>query len=472
MKGILICLLSFCCTIAAYCQPLPDSILTKYQSFGTQKEKKEFLADYLQQVLYFDNKGVEKGIELSSWFKKQNDESAADFITLFIGGMLAESGNYTSALNMSFSILSRFERRNDTFGITYSYLSIAYCYGASQNYDQSIAYYKKAIPFALSIGNQKLIAHIYNNMGATYAYMSKADSGLVYAQKSVTLSTQINYDIFLPYSLSSVAENYIANKDYDLALPFLRRAAGYVHKLANDMAMANIDNDFAQAFIGLKQYDSASYYIRQAIKYYSKNDRQPGLLRSYQYLSQCYEETNKPDSANKYFRLAMIEKDSLFSMEKTKLVQSISFTEHLRQQEIENERIRLMEERKHNIEYALIAIGIISFGMLFLLLSRSTIINTKVITFLSILALLFVFEFLNLLLHPLLERVTHHSPFLMLLILVCIAALLIPLHHNLEKWITHKLVEKNKTIRLAKAKKTIEQLERKVHNPNESSTNI
>jgi hypothetical protein len=48
---------------------------------------------------------------------------------------------------------------------------------------------------------------------------------------------------------------------------------------------------------------------------------------------------------------------------------------------------------------------------------------------------------------------------MMLGIMVCIAALLIPLHHKLEHWITHKLVEKNKRIRLAAAKKTIEQLE-------------
>jgi hypothetical protein len=47
----------------------------------------------------------------------------------------------------------------------------------------------------------------------------------------------------------------------------------------------------------------------------------------------------------------------------------------------------------------------------------------------------------------------------MLLALVCIAALLVPLHHKLEKWATNKLVEKNKAIRLVAAKRTIEELE-------------
>jgi hypothetical protein len=34
-------------------------------------------------------------------------------------------------------------------------------------------------------------------------------------------------------------------------------------------------------------------------------------------------------------------------------------------------------------------------------------------------------------------------------------ALLVPLHHRLEKWAMHKLVEKNKRLRLAASKKVI-----------------
>ncbi|MBP6417530.1 MAG: hypothetical protein KBA90_15050, partial [Chitinophagaceae bacterium] len=139
----------------------------------------------------------------------------------------------------------------------------------------------------------------------------------------------------------------------------------------------------------------------------------------------------------------------------------MTFEEDLRQQEVAAEKVKEEQQRKQNIQYALLALGILSFIILFLALSRRHITNTKVIQFLGVVALLVVFEFLNLLLHPFLERITHHNPILMLLALVCIAALLVPLHHKLEKWATHKLVEKNKQIRLAAAKKTIEQLDSK-----------
>jgi hypothetical protein len=142
----------------------------------------------------------------------------------------------------------------------------------------------------------------------------------------------------------------------------------------------------------------------------------------------------------------------------------LSFKEQLRSIEDAAKKSEEADQRKQNIQFILIAFGIISFIIVFLLLSRSFITNTKAIEFLGIIALLIIFEFLNLLLHPFLEKVTHHSPVLMLLALVCIAALLVPLHHKVEKWATAKLVEKNKTIRLANAKKTIELLDKKPDN--------
>ena len=153
-------------------------------------------------------------------------------------------------------------------------------------------------------------------------------------------------------------------------------------------------------------------------------------MRSYEYLCKSFEETKLQDSVNIYFRLAMTTKDSLFSFEKTKSIEALSFREQLRQQDLETEKIRTEEERKQNIQYASIALGIVVFVILFLLLSRNFITNTKLIEFFGVMALLIVFEFLNLLFHPTIERITHHSPIFMLLALLCMAALLIPLHHK------------------------------------------
>ena len=178
------------------------------------------------------------------------------------------------------------------------------------------------------------------------------------------------------------------------------------------------------------------------------------------FLKRLYDTLKNTDSAYYYLQLQYAFRDFVFSQDKTNKIQSLEFSEQIRITDEEVKKIKEEEQRKQNIQFVLIALGIITFIILFLVLSHSIIINAKLIEFFGVIALLIVFEFLNLLLHPFLERITHHSPVLMLLALVGIAAMLVPLHHKLEKWATHKLVEKNKQIRLASAKKTIEELEK------------
>ena len=464
MKKIIILFFVFCCVTIAFSQPLPDSIKAKYLAAKTDEQKGRFLNTYLGRASTADSMVTVHALDLLSWFKKQNDVVGADYTELFIANVLAFKSDYSTSLNMGLSILSRFEKRKDNYGIMSSNNVIGLAYVFTKNYEQAFEYLKKVIYLAQTLGANNNLSRAYNDLGVAYALSSMPDSGLLYAQKSVNLDKEMKDYAHLAVSLSTVAENYMASKEYDIAIPFLRKSMQYYltqKDNQNKFGILYVNNDFAQAFLGKKQYDSATCYAHLSIQLSGSLGYKEQTLRSYEYLYKSFEETKEQDSVNKYFRLAMTAKDSLFSMEKTKNLEAMSFREQLRQQEMETEKIKTEEERQQNIQFALIAFSIITFVIIFLLLSRSFITNTKMIEFLGVIALLIVFEFLNLLLHPFLERITHHSPVLMLLALVCIAALLVPLHHKVEKWATAKLVEKNKKIRLASAKKTIEELEKK-----------
>ena len=183
------------------------------------------------------------------------------------------------------------------------------------------------------------------------------------------------------------------------------------------------------------------------------------MLNAGNFLADYYKSIQKIDSAYLYLNLTVAAKDSLFSQEKSKQIQNLSFTEMLRQQEISEEATSKREERNINIQNMFIAVGLVSFTILFFLLSNSVIVNEKWIKYLGIIGLLFVFEFINLFIHPYISYATHHSPLGILLISVVIAALIVPLHHRAENLVTHKIVEKNKILRLAAAQKLIAKLE-------------
>ncbi|MBL4678420.1 MAG: hypothetical protein JKY70_19790 [Mucilaginibacter sp.] len=140
-----------------------------------------------------------------------------------------------------------------------------------------------------------------------------------------------------------------------------------------------------------------------------------------------------------YLKAAVAAKDSMFNAERIKQIQTLSFNEAARQEEISEEKHRQQEERIINLQMIGIALFIPFFFLLVLLLSKSRT-HRKVIEFMSVLSLLLLFEFITLLIHPLVQRVSSHLPILELLILIILASVLVPLHHKLTHWMRERLV--------------------------------
>src|SRR6185436_16306653 len=107
--------------------------------------------------------------------------------------------------------------------------------------------------------------------------------------------------------------------------------------------------------------------------------------------------------------------DSLNNQEKQRQVLALTFNEQMRQIEIDKQKKEAAAARKRNLEMAAIAIFIPLFLLAVLLLGRRKV-KSRTIEFLGILGLLFLFEFIVLLVHPYIGHWTHESPLWMLLI--------------------------------------------------------
>ncbi len=315
-------------------------------------------------------------------------------------------------------------------------------------------FYKKAL-----IGNDQLSTIFLGNISGAFLNANQVDSAFFYAQKMYTVAIN-RHDTLSSYITSTMGNVYMKMNQPDIAYAFYRKglkAANQTKKIQDLMgAYMSLGNYFSN----INQQDSALFYWQKPFEFGPKESYGTKLTASKKIYAYYYAKGNN-DSAAKYMNYFIIANDSINSTNKIAQLQTAKFEDELNQQELAKTLKEEQESRNHNIQLAITAIGILTAIILFLLLSRSILVSHKVVAFLSVLILLVVFEFINLLIHPFLEKITHHSPVLMLLGLVALAALIIPLHHKLEHWATHKLVEKNKAIRLAKAKKTIEELEEK-----------
>lgn len=345
-----------------------------------------------------------------------------------------------------------------------NFLAHNYSFTSNPDFRKAIKLYLEAEQAAIEGKSQILQSWALMNLGATYYITGQLDSALMYTQKTYELINRIKYNQYLSYVLTQFGDLHGKMGNASLAINYYTLAVQEAAKVNAYRFLSLAYRSIGAYYKKSNQIDSASVYAKKAI-IAVQNTAFAYIMAAEpaQLLLEIYKNINS-DSALKYSEIYRIANDSLYNARNVQQAQTLTFENELRQQELTAEKTKAEKQRKQNIQYALIALSIIASIILFLLLSRSFITNSKLIEFFGVIALLIVFEFLNLLLHPFLERVTNHSPILMLLALVCIAALLVPLHHRVEKWATAKLIEKNKNIRLAAAKKTIEQLGGKTDN--------
>jgi tetratricopeptide (TPR) repeat protein len=368
-------------------------------------------------------------------------------------------GNYPKELDVLLQALKINERIHNLDGIERNWNNIGEVYFLEGDYRQALEYYFKAKSLAEEINNRKSICITLVNIGHCYYNLKVFDSAKQYTQQSYDIAYKIHYSRLIGSSLYILGSIHCETRLYPLALDYFRLSIDYLKEAKDDLTLSEMFLGMAKVFLNRNQNDSALYYSKQAMMLGQAKGFIKQILDASLFISHFFESRQKLDSAFIYQKLTIAANDSLFSQQKQRQLQGLSFDEKLRQQQITQTELKTKEERKRNLQYAAIALGLITFVILFLLLSHSIVANPKLIRFFGVVALLMVFEFINLYIHPYLSHVTNDSPFLMLLVMVCIASLLVPVHHWMENWITHQLVEKNKRIRLDAARKTIQQLE-------------
>jgi len=403
---------------------------------------------------------IEIGVKLLKL--SQNDKNIIEESSAysFLGQGYRLMGNNIKGLDYHHKAIALAEKSNTFSALAMAENQIAHIYKDRGEYDKAIKLYLSSLTNAEKGKNKLIINWPLSNLGTVFLLNNNLDSALIYSQRAYESITRTENKGLAFLTLLNLAGVHSKMGNDLLAIGYFDMAKKEVEGKPLPRFLNLLYTFMAEHFKSVNQIDSCVVYAKKAIAVTSNTAFFYLSNKPAQLITDIYEKTNC-DSTLKYAKVLKTANDSLTSSKTNQQILLMTFEEDLRQQEAAAEKLKEEQQRKQNIQYALLALGIITFIILFLALSRRHITNTKVIQFLGVVALLVVFEFLNLLLHPFLERITHHSPVLMLLALVCIAALLVPLHHKLEKWATHKLVEKNKAIRLAAAKKTIEELEKK-----------
>ena len=92
------------------------------------------------------------------------------------------------------------------------------------DYQQAITDYKKSLFYRLQIGDQDLIARVYNNIGMVFSKMAEYDSASFYLMKALKAAETLKLKSAQAMYSMNLGIAYEKNRDFDLALQFNQQA--------------------------------------------------------------------------------------------------------------------------------------------------------------------------------------------------------------------------------------------------------
>lgn len=465
MKHVIMGFLLFNVSVAC-CQNISDAMgrlkgkIAKEQKPGDKIVAMDYLATFYGYIGEPDSVRIICDEMLKLATSTREDSSLATAY-LELGFYFSLTSDYKQALEYDFKALALAEASKNDYVIWFSNKEIGAFFKQLKNYPEALKYLNRSRFYLDGAVKQSRLSsnRTYSHLAEVFLGLGEIDSAMRYVQltNEVTVKEEDSYGF--GRMLYIFAKVYQAKGDADLSDSYFKKCITFCEAGNVNIPYVTACTGYGQFLFDAGQYSLSKEYALDGFNRASQAKDKLGMINAAALVSKAYYAVGQKDSSYYYASVKDAYSDTVFNEQQRYQIQNLSFSQQIKENE---DQVKLSEEkqrRMQNIQYALIALGIIVFVTLFLLLSRSIIVNERLISFLAILGLLVVFEFINLLVHPWLAHLTNESPVLMLLALVIIASLLIPLHHRFEHRIKERLVEKNKAIRLAAAKRTIEKLE-------------
>ena len=263
-------------------------------------------------------------------------------------------GNFSKALEIDLNAMQAAEQSGNQKFIDSCLRTIALVYFYSGDYKKALNNFIKFKENESDSGEL-----ILGFIGEAYFHLNQLDSASFYIKKAYEIDKNSNkFHWTIPYYYTAAIE---AKKGmHKEALDNYKKGILFSNDVGLDLTLGY--NGMATLFKQIGEIDSSIYYAKKTITIAQQESLIPQVIDAAAILTEAYSKKNT-DSAFKYQRVMLAVKDSLFSEEKIKQLQNLSFNEQMRQQELQQtiQQTQLKYRTRLNI-YILLA------GLLILLI--------------------------------------------------------------------------------------------------------
>jgi two-component system, NtrC family, sensor kinase len=189
-------------------------------------------------------------------------------------------------------------------------------------------------------------AQIYTQLGAYYLSHHLTDSALGCLQKGVQFAEESGFKMFEGDCLNTMGNAYLEGGDFHSAHTNFLKSIRVNTEQNTYTELTHTYVSLANLFLKQNNVDSSLYYARKGLVLNKITHDLSDAALVYSTLSSVFKFQNKIDSAFEYQGMALAAKDSLNNEEKVKQFENIGFSEQLRVQQLEEERIAVQNKTR------------------------------------------------------------------------------------------------------------------------------
>ncbi len=284
-----------------------------------------------------------KGFRLSN--KKQDEAKALNKLGIFFKSL----GDFENALRNYFDALAIYDKHPDKNGKALVLTNIGIIYKNREVYDKALDYHNRSLKLHLETGNRTGQGDCYNNIGVVYKNMSKYTEALLEYSKALEIWRQTTNKQKESFTLNNMGVVYSNMKKWDTALLYFDSSHVIKKELGDKLSISSLLINKSEVFINRGEYSKASEALQEALKQTLETGMRDVRLEVYQSLNTLYDKMHMYEEAYKYMKAFALLKDSLYGMEKDRIMNDLEakyYQEREQEEQAHKEELQRATEEK------------------------------------------------------------------------------------------------------------------------------
>ncbi|RLD86267.1 MAG: hypothetical protein DRJ07_01135 [Bacteroidetes bacterium] len=198
---------------------------------------------------------------------------------------------------------------NDSIGLADSYNNYGNIYKNQGMYSLSMNYYQKSLEISEEIGYKSNLGKLYNNIGILHNIQKDYDLSMEYYEKSLKIKDELGDEKGKSYCYNNISTIYDIKKDFNKALEYCDKSLAIRKELKDSMGMGVCHNYLGRIYLHNNDFTKSLYHYNIAMKIKRKSGDQFGMSQILYHFSMISvaigdSKTNLTEK-NKYYKEAI-----------------------------------------------------------------------------------------------------------------------------------------------------------------------